>query len=168
MIEHSPPIFCHEVESFRLHLWHKNCILYQRAVEDLYNSSLNFPFFYFSYLFGFSSKLSSELFISLTVQSLSTIILIIFWDFLMFCQVFLLPLVKRSAIFTPQFQIIVPPLIIFLIFCRKPPPPFRIWTPLPPPAYQLSRFCFADISEIVKTDCFIYETVQTVLISCQF
>ena len=131
MIEHSPPIFCHEVESFRLHLWHKNCILYQRAVEDLYNSSLNFPFFYFSYLFGFSSKLSSELFISLTVQSLSTIILIIFWDFLMFCQVFLLPLVKRSAIFTPQFQIIVPPLIIFLIFSRKPPP---LLSYLDPPA----------------------------------
>ena len=93
----------------RLHLWHKSCILYQRAVKDLYNSSLNFPFFYFSYLFGFSSKLSSELFISLTVQFLSTIILIIFWDFLMFCQVFLSPQVKRSAIITLQFQIIVSP-----------------------------------------------------------
>ena len=150
MIEHSPPIFCHEVESFRLHLWHKNCILYQRAVEDLYNSSLNFPFFYFLHLFGFSSKLSSELFISLTVQSLSTIILIIFWDFLMFCQVFLLPLVKRSAIFTPQFQIIVAPLIIFLIFCRKPPPPFVFGPPCPLPLINFPDFVLQIFQRLLK------------------
>ena len=38
--------------------------------------------------------------------------------------------------------------------------------------YEFSRFCLADISEIVKTDCSICETVsnliQTVLISYQF
>ena len=65
---------------------------------------------------------------------------------------------EKTSVSTPRENSQVsnnsPPFFInFWIFCRIPHSPFSflIWTP--PPAYQFSRFCFADISEIVKTDC---------------
>ena len=53
-----------------------------------------------------------------------------------------------------------PRLLIFEVFVGTTP--FSYLDPPPPPhppAYQFSRFCFADISEIVKTDCSFCETV---------
>ena len=54
---------------------------------------------------------------------------------------------------TLQFQIIIPPLINFWIFCRAP---FLIWS-LP---LLIFKIFFANISEIVKTDRSICETVE--------
>ena len=59
-----------------------------------------------------------------------------------------------------QFQIIVPPhLLTFGFFVG---PPFLFGPPLPSPPFpaRFFRFCFADISVIVKTDCSFYETKQ--------
>ena len=58
---------------------------------------------------------------------------------------------------TLQFQIIAPPQLNFLIFCHTH------LSYLNPLAYQFSRFCFADISEIDKTDCSFCETVSSLV-----
>ena len=59
---------------------------------------------------------------------------------------------------TLQFQIIVPPHLLIFGFFIGPPISY-----LDPPAYSFSRFHFADISEIVKTDCSICETVSSLV-----
>ena len=71
---------------------------------------------------------------------------------------------------TLHLQIIVPTyLLVFGFFVGTL---LSYLDPPSPHAYQFSRFCFADIPEIVKTNCSIFETVsslvQTVLISYQF
>ena len=58
---------------------------------------------------------------------------------------------------TLQFQIIAPPPTQFLDFCHTH------LSYLDPLAYQFSRFCFAEISEIDKKDCSFCETVSSLV-----
>ena len=64
-----------------------------------------------------------------------------------------------------QFQILVPGhLLIFGFFVG---PPLSYLDPPPPSttnlAYWFSKFCFGDFSEIVQMDCFICETVSSLV-----
>ena len=75
---------------------------------------------------------------------------------------------EKTSVSTPKEYSPVsnnPPLLInFWIFCRIPPLPLLLSyldPPSPPPPYQFSRFCFADISELVKTDCSKQGTPKT-------
>ena len=75
---------------------------------------------------------------------------------------------EKTSVSTPREYSPVsnnPPLLInFWIFCRIPPLPLLLSyldPPSPPPPYQFSRFCFADISELVKTDCSKQGTPKT-------
>ena len=65
---------------------------------------------------------------------------------------------KINKTITLQFQIILPRAYQSLDFWLD-----ASFLVLTPPFYWFSRFCFEDISEIVKTDCSFWETVSSLV-----